>query len=223
MADRLRYSVQGVRAGLPATSARSSTDRASDYGSEGWGFESLRARFICAGQRPGARFYVRHLHEWLRPPALRAETSMERVLVEASRVDLGAVDGAFGRLELRREVHYSFGERRAEITSDVACAARFTDPVPWLKTLRPISALCDLVTFATGRVGTADGVYLTLPGDLPHGESLELILRTVELRRDPDPETFLIEGDCVLLPHAWKDCRQCSAPGSACGTSTRPS
>src|ERR1700722_6391903 len=29
--------------------ARSSTDRASDYGSEGWGFESLRAR---ACQRP---------------------------------------------------------------------------------------------------------------------------------------------------------------------------
>src|SRR3984885_3349893 len=26
------------------TGARSSTDRASDYGSEGWGFESLRAR-----------------------------------------------------------------------------------------------------------------------------------------------------------------------------------
>src|SRR6185503_1032805 len=26
------------------TCARSSTDRASDYGSEGWGFESLRAR-----------------------------------------------------------------------------------------------------------------------------------------------------------------------------------
>src|SRR5690349_2679647 len=33
--------------GLPYTAescARSSTDRASDYGSEGWGFESLRAR-----------------------------------------------------------------------------------------------------------------------------------------------------------------------------------
>ena len=29
--------------------ARSSTDRAFDYGSKGWGFESLRAR---AGQRP---------------------------------------------------------------------------------------------------------------------------------------------------------------------------
>src|SRR5579872_7218759 len=29
--------------------ARSSTDRASDYGSEGWGFESLRAR---PGQSP---------------------------------------------------------------------------------------------------------------------------------------------------------------------------
>src|ERR1700760_3501825 len=33
----------------PRTSARSSTDRASDYGSEGWGFESLRAR---PGQGP---------------------------------------------------------------------------------------------------------------------------------------------------------------------------
>ena len=32
--------------------ARSSTDRASDYGSEGWGFESLRAR--QPGQRPVA-------------------------------------------------------------------------------------------------------------------------------------------------------------------------
>jgi hypothetical protein len=31
-------------------SARSSTDRASDYGSEGWGFESLRARSVSAGQ-----------------------------------------------------------------------------------------------------------------------------------------------------------------------------
>ena len=32
--------------------ARSSTDRASDYGSEGWGFESLRAR---PGHKPAAR------------------------------------------------------------------------------------------------------------------------------------------------------------------------
>jgi hypothetical protein len=32
--------------------ARSSTDRASDYGSEGWGFESLRAHCKTAGQRP---------------------------------------------------------------------------------------------------------------------------------------------------------------------------
>src|SRR5215510_12824901 len=39
---------------LPYTAescARSSTDRASDYGSEGWGFESLRAR---PAQRPVA-------------------------------------------------------------------------------------------------------------------------------------------------------------------------
>ena len=33
------------------TSARSSTDRASDYGSEGWGFESLRARHTPAGRQ----------------------------------------------------------------------------------------------------------------------------------------------------------------------------
>ena len=36
--DRTRRSDEGI------SSARSSTDRASDYGSEGWGFESLRAR-----------------------------------------------------------------------------------------------------------------------------------------------------------------------------------
>src|SRR5439155_3801516 len=34
---------------LTDSGARSSMDRASDYGSEGWGFESLRAR---PGQRP---------------------------------------------------------------------------------------------------------------------------------------------------------------------------
>jgi hypothetical protein len=50
----------GLRAGVfagqrAATSARSSTDRASDYGSEGWGFESLRARYRSAGQRPYRR------------------------------------------------------------------------------------------------------------------------------------------------------------------------
>ena len=32
--------------------ARSSTDRASDYGSEGWGFESLRARYRIRRSRP---------------------------------------------------------------------------------------------------------------------------------------------------------------------------
>ena len=40
----------GVRRGL-GTRARSSTDRASDYGSEGCRFESCRARPIFAGQR----------------------------------------------------------------------------------------------------------------------------------------------------------------------------
>src|SRR5680860_969010 len=39
---------QGLRVTLnsPTPGARSSTDRASDYGSEGWGFESLRAHQI---------------------------------------------------------------------------------------------------------------------------------------------------------------------------------
>ena len=37
-------------AGQPKTGTRSSTDRASDYGSEGWGFESLRVRHVSAGQ-----------------------------------------------------------------------------------------------------------------------------------------------------------------------------
>jgi hypothetical protein len=31
------------------TSVRSSMDRASDFGSEGWGFESLRARQFVSG------------------------------------------------------------------------------------------------------------------------------------------------------------------------------
>ena len=39
-------------AGTPAPSARSSTDRALDYGSRGWGFESLRARGSSVSARP---------------------------------------------------------------------------------------------------------------------------------------------------------------------------
>jgi hypothetical protein len=34
--------------GMLSGSARSSMDRASDYGSEGWGFDSLRARIPLA-------------------------------------------------------------------------------------------------------------------------------------------------------------------------------
>src|SRR6195952_98391 len=40
----------GVRTFLLGPSARSSTDRASDYGSEGCRFESCRARGVPAGQ-----------------------------------------------------------------------------------------------------------------------------------------------------------------------------
>jgi hypothetical protein len=39
-AAQVPYTIQG------SACARSSTDRASDYGSEGWGFESLRARQV---------------------------------------------------------------------------------------------------------------------------------------------------------------------------------
>ena len=43
-----------VRIALPPLCAASSTDRAPDYGSGGWGFESLAARTKAPGQRPGA-------------------------------------------------------------------------------------------------------------------------------------------------------------------------
>jgi hypothetical protein len=52
LSGRAESRAVGKTAGQPRLSARSSTDRASDYGSEGWGFESLRARCISAGQRP---------------------------------------------------------------------------------------------------------------------------------------------------------------------------
>jgi hypothetical protein len=41
-----------VRIALPPLCAASSTDRAPDYGSGGWGFESLAARTISPGQTP---------------------------------------------------------------------------------------------------------------------------------------------------------------------------
>src|SRR5690606_15638377 len=44
-----------VRLTHASTRARSSTDRASDYGSEGWGFESLRAHNVSTHARPGGR------------------------------------------------------------------------------------------------------------------------------------------------------------------------
>ncbi len=48
----------GVLKSLETAGARSSTDRASDYGSEGWGFESLRAHHCSFAGRwfppPGA-------------------------------------------------------------------------------------------------------------------------------------------------------------------------
>ena len=43
-ADQLKLCVGGSARPDATQSARSLTDRASDYGSEGWGFESLRAR-----------------------------------------------------------------------------------------------------------------------------------------------------------------------------------
>src|SRR3954452_608307 len=65
----------------PRPSARSSTDRASDYGSEGWGFESLRARQedVTPG-RPPSRLGGRVL------PAAQASGSATR-LQEVGRPD----------------------------------------------------------------------------------------------------------------------------------------
>src|SRR6478672_7441185 len=57
LARRRRPSGSGSSGVVTATTcARSSTDRASDYGSEGWGFESLRARF---GSTPPVRLLTR--------------------------------------------------------------------------------------------------------------------------------------------------------------------
>ena len=61
-----RVSIWGivqVKARLKDHSARSSMDRASDYGSEGWGFESLRARCSpesAAIQRTGENSFNAH-------------------------------------------------------------------------------------------------------------------------------------------------------------------
>ncbi len=41
---RLESQVVGGTPSAASTGTRGSTDRASDYGSEGWGFESLRVR-----------------------------------------------------------------------------------------------------------------------------------------------------------------------------------
>ncbi len=43
-----RLNSQVVAATERATGTRGSTDRASDYGSEGWGFESLRVRSVMS-------------------------------------------------------------------------------------------------------------------------------------------------------------------------------
>src|ERR1700761_4040406 len=48
----LASAVADLSAAQLNTGARSSTDRASDYGSEGWGFESLRARSQPADMTP---------------------------------------------------------------------------------------------------------------------------------------------------------------------------
>ena len=57
----------GTLGGRPSRCARSSTDRASDYGSEGWGFESLRAhsseRFAVSSRPAIASIGVRRFEQ----------------------------------------------------------------------------------------------------------------------------------------------------------------
>jgi hypothetical protein len=55
-----RYSVDGGSIGMYKSNtrrARSSMDRASVFGTEGWGFESLRARQICPPMAFAIRFH----------------------------------------------------------------------------------------------------------------------------------------------------------------------
>ena len=50
---------------IGSSSARGSTDRASDYGSEGWGFESLRAREPAKNFTTWRVTSFSHFGEWL--------------------------------------------------------------------------------------------------------------------------------------------------------------
>jgi hypothetical protein len=61
-------------------SAGSSMDRASDYGSEGWGFDSLPARYylIESDDRPAHRFRKLPVREDRRKPQTSTEPEVGR-------------------------------------------------------------------------------------------------------------------------------------------------
>jgi hypothetical protein len=74
--------------------ARSSTDRASDYGSEGWGFESLRAR-KCSSRsdaiyKPKGRSLLRLGTGLLSHPCHTRRSNVPIVSLAAARSAAGA-------------------------------------------------------------------------------------------------------------------------------------
>ncbi len=109
--------VNGGPAARSTTSARSSTDRASDYGSEGWGFESLRAhrnnRAPRVSPRTGSRRSTSSRVQGIRPrpcprwtagtsPIARASCALADAAPPALRLHLVADDLAVGRRRLVR-------------------------------------------------------------------------------------------------------------------------
>src|SRR3569833_128111 len=108
-----------------AASSRSSTDRASDYGSEGWGFESLRLRQLRGPLRSRKgpfddngddnvrpRLLIFATEDAVHPVDRRAEQVETEVGVDVHRGD-GAVPEQFHdgpAVDLYREIGDRFGQ-----------------------------------------------------------------------------------------------------------------
>ena len=79
--------------------ARSSTDRASDYGSEGWGFESLRARHHIRRSRSYSAILPRPRILALRPAVSQFLTVLSD-LVNFGEYGLAALQVAIARVDV---------------------------------------------------------------------------------------------------------------------------
>ncbi len=94
------------------TSARSSTDRASDYGSEGWEFESLRARHTKTAFDQAVHFFLIALHR--RCGSLSTVSSTDRTSFRVVTTDIEASKrrkrGSVRRMGACLQVRVSAGE-----------------------------------------------------------------------------------------------------------------